>query len=662
MNGNFRQYRNGDNKRGRILRPFVLAPLFAHMLAVSAHVHAVDVPATPSLIPEAPDINPRDIEKEFEERKSDLPDDSEGAFAEEDEFGNEPHITVNGFAFRNLPEYPEAGITRQAIEKLAEDLRQDFMRVEDTLDSGFLQQDLEQLGQFLKQKLEQGSDDLTLDDLNELNALLRKQRSQRGLTYSDIIAITEEITRFYRERGLFLAKVFVPPQDVQQGVVQLDIVAGTLGKVVVEGNKKYDSEQLVKPFEEQVGDLVNNQKVEESIYLLNDLPGLNVYGFFEKGDNLGESNLNLQVRDEKEWQLTVRADNHGPEFTGEHRLFVQGDWMNPTGIGDQLSLGALKSFNPDNADLYQLRYSLPVYDSRTRLEFFTEKNDYAVTSDSEETVNRFGITGTNTTYTLTLMHQLKRSRAENFALGLRLSDKNSDRDSALPVAVGLNEGDKAKAVEFIFEGDHLSTRFKTLNMGRLGLQYGRFKNEVDNARGDDYYKVALDSNSLFFIPLPMTDSESRLILKTKLRYGNTGLPAFEQFSLGGSSGVRAYSPSEFSADTGAYIGAEMYFDVPERFDFDVYGGHRLSDVLQYAIIAEAAYGIENAYKSNEVDEKPVDPWAHLAGIGLLMRLNWMDQFASTLTFSKPVSDKSSTGTVGNDADWQLLADFTYYLN
>ncbi|WP_152558963.1 ShlB/FhaC/HecB family hemolysin secretion/activation protein [Endozoicomonas numazuensis] len=660
MNGNVRQYRNGDHKRGRMIRPFVLAPLFAHMLAVSAQVYAIDVPVTPSLIPEAPDINPRDIEKEFDERKSDLSDETEGSFAGEDEYGNEPHIAVSSFAFRNLPEYPEAGITREVIEKLTEDLRQDFMRVEDTLDSGFLKQDLEQLGQFLKQKREQGSDDLTIADLNELNALLRKQRSQRGLTYTDIVAITEEITRFYRERGLFLAKVFIPPQDVKQGIVQLDIVAGTLGKIVVEGSKKYSDEQLSEAFEGQVGDLVNNEKVEESIYLLNDLPGLNVYGFFEKGDNLGESNLNLQVRDEKEWQLTVRADNNGPEFTGENRLFIQGDWMNPTGIGDQLSLGGLKSFNPDNADLYQLRYSLPVYDSRTRLEFFFEQNDYEVTSKDEQTINILGISGSNTTYSLTAMHQFKRSRAENFAAGLRLSDKQSDRNSV--VKDFLAEGDKAQALEMIFEGDHLSTRFKTLNMGRLGIQYGRFKNEVDDARGDDYYKIALNSNSLFFIPLPMTDSESRLIFKTKLRYGNTALPAFEQFSLGGSSGVRAYSPSEFSADTGVYLGAEMYFDVPERFDFDVYGGYRLSDIVQYAIIADAAYGIENAYKSNEVDERPVDPWAHLAGIGLLMRLNWMDKFASTLTFSKPVSDKSSTGSVGNDAEWQLLADFTYYLN
>ncbi len=633
------------------MRPFVLAPLFAQMLAVSA---------VASQVPEAPDINPRDINKEFEERKSDLPDEADGSFAEEDEYGNEPHITVNSFAFKNLPEYPEAGITREVIEKLAEDLRQDFMRVEDTLNSGFLKQDLEQLGEFLKQKREQGSDDLTIGDLNELNALLRKQRSQRGLTYTDIVAVTEEITRFYRERGLFLAKVFIPPQDVQQGIVQLDIVAGTLGKVVVEGNNKYDSEQLAQPFEDQVGDLVNNEKVEESIYLLNDLPGLNVYGFFEKGDNLGESNLNLQVRDEKKWQLTVRADNHGPEFTGENRLFVQGDWMNPTGIGDQLSLGTLKSFNPDNADLYQLRYSLPVYDSRTRLEFFYEQNDYDVTSEDEQTINILGISGSNTTYSLTAMHQFKRSRAENIAAGVRLSDKQSDRNSV--VQNFLDEGDKAQAVEFILEGDLLSTRFKTLNMGRLAVQYGRFKNDVAEERGDDYYKLAFDSNSLFFIPLPMTDSESRLIFKTKLRYGDTSLPAFEQFSLGGSSGVRAYSPSEFSADKGVYLSAEMYFDVPERLDFDVYGGYRLSDVVQYAIIADAAYGSENAYRSNDVDEQPTDPWAHLAGIGLLMRLNWMDKFASTLTFSKPVSDKSSTGSVGNDADWQLLADFTYYLN
>nr|WP_283777690.1 ShlB/FhaC/HecB family hemolysin secretion/activation protein [Sansalvadorimonas sp. 2012CJ34-2] len=482
------------------------------------------------------------------------------------------------------------------------------------------------------------------------------------MTYSDIETVVQEITQLYRSKGLLLAKAYIPPQEVVNGNVELDIIAGTLGKVTVQNNIKYSTERLQEPFKEQLGAAVDNHKVEESIYLLNDLPGLSVFGYFEKGEVTGESNLNLQVRDEKFWKLTVRADNHGSEFTGKKRLYTQGSWLNPTGIGDQLTLGTLYGFDPNNTDLYQLSYSLPIYGPDTRLEFFYEDNDYSVTSKKDQSVNILGITGASRTFSATLMHQFMRSRANNLSAGLRLSDQKVTRKSEINSL--LTEGDHARSAELIFEGDKLGTNVRMLNMGRFGLQYGKFENKVPKDRGSDYYKASLDSNSLFFVPIPFTeDSESRLILKSKLRYGNTALPTFEQMSLGGPNSVRAFNINDFSVDSGAYLGVEMFFDVPQKFDVDVAKGQRVSDIFQYALIVDGAYGNENSYRQNVGDRKVPDPWAHLAGAGFLFRLNWLDQFYSTLTIAKPISAKSSSGVVGDNAkSWRTYVDLSMHLD
>ncbi|WP_281647720.1 ShlB/FhaC/HecB family hemolysin secretion/activation protein [Parendozoicomonas sp. Alg238-R29] len=610
-----------------------------------------------------PDLQQPDIKQEFQQRKKDIEEEAgKGLRLDEDLSGEDPHIEINSFSFRSLPEYPEAGVTKDAIEELVEGLRQKYMRESEKLGSGFTQLELEEIGAFLQEKATQKSTaKLNLNDLAEFVSIVKRQNAVRGMTYGDIEEIVQQVTQFYRTRGLLLARAYIPPQEVKNGIVELDIIAGTLGKVTVDGNKKYKDENLQQPFQNQIGQLVDNAKIEESIYLLNDLPGLNVFGFFEKGDKLGESNLNLQVRDEKAWNLSVRGDNHGPEYTGEYRLFAQGNWLNPTGIGDQLTIGTLKSFDPENTHLYQLGYSFPLGGPDTRLELFFEDNDFKITSETDESINILGIEGANTTYSATLMHKIRRSRAENLAAGLKLAEKKVTRKAEINNLI--TEGDHTRSAEFIVEGDMLGTSIRTLNMGRLAMQYGKFRNDTPKDRGDDYYKLALDTNSLFFVPLPFTDSESRLILKSKLRYGDTALPSFEQMSLGGANSVRAFTVNDFSADTGAYLGAEWYFDVPQPLDFDLYQGQRVSDVLQYALFMDGAYGNENSYRQNQGDLKVADPWTHLAGLGFLMRLNWQDQISSTISISKPVSHKSGSGTVGDDAQsWQTYVDLTLRLN
>ena len=639
---------------------------FAKRKALAAAIITAQLLSTPALASDnyVPDINNQDLTKEFKDRKPEASKQDQTkpeVTITEGDNSQTPHISIKQFSFKNLPEYPEAGITRETVEALVEGLRQKYMKSSETLESGFTQAELDELTLFLKDKaLNKNPDEITLNDLQDMVSILRRQSAERGMTYSDIEQIALEITRFYRERGLLLARAFIPPQEVRQGVVELDIVSGKLGKVLVSGNTKYQTEQLQEAFDDQVGGLVDNARIEESIYLLNDYPGLNVYGYFEKGENPGESNLNLQVRSEKTWDLAIRADNHGSELTGEHRAYAVGNWYNPSGIGDQLTVGALKSLNPANTDLFQLTYSLPVFSADTRLELYAEQNRFDVSSKTDDAINSLKINGANDTYSATLMHQLKRSRAANLAAGLKYSDKKVERDADVPL---FTEGDHANTTEIIFEGDMLGSSIRTLNMGRLSLMHGRLNNEVPEDRGDTFYRLALDTNSLFFIPLPFTDSESRLVLKSKWRYANTALPSFEQLALGGANTVRAFTGSEFSADTGVYIGAEWYFDLPGALDYTFKSGNRLSDMLQYAVFLDGSYGNENSYKFNPGDTETSDPWAHLAGAGVLLRLNWDERFVSTLTVAKPVSSRSGNGLVGNDAkSWQTYIDATYKLD
>lgn len=565
-----------------------------------------------------------------------------------------PRITVKKFVYIRLEEFPELGITKADVEAVTEKLRREYMKEDQELAHGFTQDNLVELASYLEEiGAREMPEQVTPKNLQRLVNIVKQQNADRGMSYADIEEIAAEVTAYYRRKGLFLAQVQIPAQDVEDGVVALTVQEGVLGKVVAHDQIHYEQETLAEPFEGNMGELVNHAGVEEGLYLLNDLPGLAVTGYFTPGDNAGETALNLKVREERRWKLALRADNHGSTFTGDKRTYALLDALNPLGYGDTLTLGFLKSHTPGNSNLGQVRYSFPVFSPRTRFELSADYNQFKLTDDGEEIINRLELTGVNKTYAASVDHKWRRSRDFNLSSGFSLTDKETDMDSVVETYRG---GDHVRGAELGFYVDALGTNTQMLNIANVKLQYGQHQNDVVEERGDDFYKFALDTNSLFFVPLPFTDLSSRLVLKSRWQYSDSLLPAFEQLSLGGANGVRAYSVRDYSADQAALISGEWYFNFPEVLNPTIATGTRLNDVLQFGLLADAGYGSVVNFSEDKSDS-----WARLAGAGVIMKFSWEEAFAAQLSISHPLMSESSVEGLGDDAkSAQVFADFTFF--
>lgn len=572
-----------------------------------------------------------------------------------------PRILVKKFEFLRLVEFPEAGITRAEVETRAEELRRTYMKEDQIFASGYTRTELEELAdQLTKINAMDDPSSLSGTDLQQLVAVMRRQKAERGVSYADLEEITNELTAYYRTQGLFLAQVQIPAQEVEGGVITLTVQEGVLGKVAVEDNKGYGFKLLTQPFKNDIGQLVSHAEVEEGLYLLNDLPGLNVTGYFSAGDAPGETALNLKVREEDRWSATVRADNHGSTFTGDQRLYTLFDALNPLGLGDALTIGYLKSNSIENfdndfgSDLGQFKYSLPVFGPRTRFEISADYNEFKLLDrdDEDNPLNRLEIEGVNETYAASLDHKFYRSRAFNMSGALSLTDKQTKLNSITEIA----DGDHVRGGEVGFYIDGLGETVQMLNMANMKMQYGEHQNEVAEGRGDDFYKFALDSNSLFFMPMPFGDSNSRMVVKSRWQYSDSALPAFEQLSMGGANGVRGYSVRDFSADQAAMLNLEWYLPLPNALNARIWSGNRLNDVLQLGLIADGAYGTLNNFEDDTTDD-----WARLASAGLIMKLNWEEFFAAQVSVSHPLMSSSSLENFAEDTDSaQVYADFSFF--
>ncbi len=563
-------------------------------------------------------------------------------------------IPVRAIEFESLPEYPRYGIDAAAVRELTESLRRRYAREDEVVSGGFTQSELEELGARLEAL---GGFDrpeaLDANALQSLVATLQRQKRERGLSYSELEDIAAQVTRFYRERGLILARAYIPEQEVRDGVVTLAVLRGELGEVTVEGAQRYKPRRLAAVLDGQLGEAVHGGSVEQALYLLNDYPGLDVYGFFSPGDVPGQTRLNLQVRDERRWRMTLRGDNYGSRFTGDERGFLTLDMLNPTGIGDELSIGYLQSRAPVNSRLGVIRYSLPIAGPATRLQFSYDYNDFSLDDRSPE-LQLLDISGSNRSAEIGVRHQLRRGRLSNLALGLDLSDKKSSMDAA--VSLPYPE-EHVRAAEFSISGDVLSERLRMIHLGVLSLQYGDFVSDVAPGRDDRYYRIALDTASLMFLNLPWTDYETRLLLRSRMIHSNSALPAFEQMSLGGAQTVRAFSVSDFSVDSGAFLAAEWYLPMPSGWNVELPWGYRFNDVWQTALFIDGAYGIQNSFESGVSDS-----WAHFAGAGLLFKFGWDERFNVQASFARPVTNRSSVPGVGDRVkSLQTYLDFTWVM-
>ena len=234
-----------------------------------------------------------------------------------------PRLAVSEFRIQGLVEYPKMGITRQALKTLSERIRFDLMGEGKLLESGYTIEELGEVSELLG-NIEEETTGRHVEpvDVQRLVWLIREQRGKRGITLGQIETVANTITQFYRERGFVLAKAYIPKQQVRDGVVNLTLLLGMLGDVQVSGNKLYGTKTVSSVFDGMLGKPITSTAIEEQLFLINDYPGVFVDGHFEPGYQVGDTRLNVTVKEESRFNGNIRLDNHAQSV---HRRKLQGN-------------------------------------------------------------------------------------------------------------------------------------------------------------------------------------------------------------------------------------------------------------------------------------------------------------------------------------------------
>jgi hemolysin activation/secretion protein len=449
--------------------------------------------------------------------------------------------------------------------------------------------------------------------LNQLSDLYRT----RGLSFSHLGEIADTLKTFYRQNGFVMSTVYVPEQDFfsSNGNIKLSAQSGVLGKVKLNSANgvPYSDDVVEDIFKSYIGRGVTTD-ISETYFKLGQLPGLTVKsGFFEVGDNPGETNLVVDV--DEEWgKLSLISDNYGSELTGKNRAIASVDWNNPTGFGDNLSLGYLYSFNPDNSQLGFLNYLFPIILPSTYVGFSFEQNNYSALKYFGGSIP-VAVEGDTQNQGLSLKQVLVANKDLNLNVEFLASQKSALISTKFISSKNTTEETRDESSKMVSLGLHLDFLVSSIKTAVL-LDVQAISGRVDDADelsvNEEFtkYKASINTSTLISF---------NHLLKSKLSYFMEGgfssetLPSYDQFAIGGPDRVKAFSSSVFLGDSGIYNSLELTTDV-----FDVLFSGKLAAVheLDVGLFYESSSARLNAYD----DALAVN--AQVSGYGAVLRYNW----------------------------------------
>ncbi len=526
--------------------------------------------------------------------------------------------------------------------------------------------------------------DISIDEIK--TSILEKSRQnqpERGFSIGELQEIADQVTRYYREKGLILSTAVIPVQAVDSGIVDIQIYVGRLGRVIAESNEKFSQSVLRKPFVGLIGEPVTQQSIEAALLTLTDYPGLSVFGVFQPGQKVGEADIVLKVQEEKWYDVAYRADNHGLQETGRNRFRTIIDWNNPTGFADKLSATYQQTYNPKNNDFWALDYEVflgrgftlggGLFKNRFKL-----GGDFAVNNIASQTDNR----------AIYLNKSFIRSRQTNLSSKLSFTSKNAttrtaglqtntDRLSVLALELNYDSVDTFHPFRPIVRWFSKSTsenfggglNFATLTidrgfndifgaMGSSASQLAGPAGSRSSRRGNqagEFAEGQFTKLSGTYQRLQLMTKNQSVLFKTEFQWSKDILAPLEQYSVGGPENVRGYPDAQGLFDRAYFFSVEYIFNAPFIANKPAFNNRTWGELLQFSVFYDFATAQQNDALNSAQDRDTSGSWVTFKSVGMGLRFNLPGSIDSRLMYATELgAEIPNTGRYGH-----IWGDFTY---
>lgn len=150
---------------------------------------------------------------------------------------------------------------------------------------------------------------------------LYQNKLNTTISVSDLEALVDNITDYYRNNGYILSRAVLPPQKINTGTVHIRIIEGYISEVYVQGNPK-KAKCMVQAYGNNIkaDKPLNVDTMTYYLHLANEVPGLDVKSVLEASKTeTGGTDLTL-IANEKSFNAYISYDNYGTLYLGPDQV------------------------------------------------------------------------------------------------------------------------------------------------------------------------------------------------------------------------------------------------------------------------------------------------------------------------------------------------------
>ncbi len=403
------------------------------------------------------------------------------------------------------------------------------------------------------QKIEvTGSTILTPEQIQALVTPLEGQ----SVTLQDLRKLADQITEQYLEQGYITSRAFVPEQTITNGIVQIQVIEGTLEKIEVEGTKRLNPSYITSRIRLGAGRPLSTAALEDQLRLLRINPLFDsVEASLRAGTQEGQSILIVRVVEADPFGMSFSIDNYSPPSIGSERMGVSLRHLNLTGRGDFLGLSynTTRLIADGESDIVDALYSIPINPMNGAIQVRVQPYGNRIT---QAPFDAFNITGRSQRYELSYRQPIVRNPTAEFALSWGFAWQESqtfvDGDGE-PFAQGPDSDGITRTSVFKFGQDYLIRDLEgawalrsQFNIG-LGI-FGATNVSTPDA---DFFSWLGQVQRV-----QRLGEDNLLIVQGDLQLSTDPLFPSQQFVIGGGLSLRGYRQNVRAGDNGFRISLE----------------------------------------------------------------------------------------------------------
>ncbi|MBI3999207.1 MAG: ShlB/FhaC/HecB family hemolysin secretion/activation protein, partial [Candidatus Omnitrophica bacterium] len=240
---------------------------------------------------------------------------------------------------------------------------------------------------FVHQIILQGNEIISTDELRSLIA----SYEDRELTLPEAQELSHRIEQEYRRRGYVTTIVYVPPQQVQNQQLTIEVLEGKTGRLFIEGNRWFSEKATRRYWHIEEGQPFRYSSLAKNLRLMNENPDRTVRAILRPGTQRGYTDIHLKIEDHFPGHGGFSFDNQGIRATGKRRFGFTARYNNALFPDSQVIGGFL--FGSDFGAVFS-QYLVPITSYGTKFIFGFSHSQAAPKKEFEVS----DIHGTSTTY------------------------------------------------------------------------------------------------------------------------------------------------------------------------------------------------------------------------------------------------------------------------